>query len=107
IALALAEHEVVCLIGASGSGKSTLLRCINLLESIDAGRIALSGEEITSPGGDVNRTRRGIGVVFQAFTLFPPMSVVDNVTLAPGKARGLSRPQAEEEAGRLLGRFGL
>jgi polar amino acid transport system ATP-binding protein len=107
IDLALAEHEVVCLIGASGSGKSTLLRCINLLESIDAGRIVLNGEEITSPGVDVNRVRRGIGIVFQAFNLFPHMSVVDNVTLAPRKARRLSRAQAEEEAGRLLGRFGL
>jgi polar amino acid transport system ATP-binding protein len=105
--LALAEHEVVCLIGASGSGKSTLLRCINLLEPIDAGRIELAGEDITAPGVDVNRVRRGIGIVFQAFNLFPHMSVLENVTLAPRKARGLPRREAEAEAEALLRRFGL
>jgi polar amino acid transport system ATP-binding protein len=107
IDLALAEHEVVCLIGASGSGKSTLLRCVNLLEPIDAGRILVGGEEITAPGVDVNRIRRGIGIVFQAFNLFPHMSVLENVTLAPRKARGLGRAQAAEEADALLARFGL
>ena len=107
IDLELAEHEVVCLIGASGSGKSTLLRCINLLEGIDAGRIELAGEEITARGVDVNRVRRGIGIVFQAFNLFPHMSVLENVTLAPRKARGLSRREAEAEADALLRRFGL
>jgi polar amino acid transport system ATP-binding protein len=107
IDLALAEHEVVCLIGASGSGKSTLLRCVNLLEPIDSGRIAVGGEEITGPGVDVNRVRRGIGIVFQAFNLFPHMSVLENVTLAPRKALGLSRSAAEAEADALLGRFGL
>jgi polar amino acid transport system ATP-binding protein len=107
IDLALAEHEVVCLIGASGSGKSTLLRCVNLLEPIDAGRILLGGEEITSRGVDVNRVRRGIGIVFQSFNLFPHMTVRENVTLAPRKARGLSRGAANEEAARLLDRFGL
>ena len=107
IDLELAEHEVVCLIGASGSGKSTLLRCINLLERIDAGRIELAGEEITARRVDVNRVRRGIGIVFQAFNLFPHMSVLENVTLAPRKARGLSRREAEAEAGALLTRFGL
>jgi polar amino acid transport system ATP-binding protein len=107
IDLELAEHEVVCLIGASGSGKSTLLRCINLLEPIGAGRIELGGEEITARGVDVNRVRRGIGIVFQAFNLFPHMSVLENVTLAPRKARGLSRREAEAEAGALLTRFGL
>jgi polar amino acid transport system ATP-binding protein len=107
IDLELAEHEVVCLIGASGSGKSTLLRCINLLERIDAGRIELAGEEITAGGIDVNRVRRSIGIVFQAFNLFPHMSVLENVTLAPRKARGLSRREAEAEAGALLARFGL
>jgi polar amino acid transport system ATP-binding protein len=107
IDLALAEHEVVCLIGASGSGKSTLLRCVNLLEPIDAGRIVVGGEEITASGVDVNRIRRGIGIVFQAFNLFPHMTVLDNVTLAPRKARGLSRAEAAAEAGRLLERFGL
>jgi polar amino acid transport system ATP-binding protein len=107
IDLALAEHEVVCLIGASGSGKSTLLRCVNLLEPIDAGRIVVGGEEITARGVDVNRIRRGIGIVFQAFNLFPHMSVLENVTLAPRKARGLGRAEAETEAAELLQRFGL
>jgi polar amino acid transport system ATP-binding protein len=107
IDLTLAEHEVVCLIGASGAGKSTLLRCVNLLERIDAGRIEVAGEEITRAGVDVNRVRRGIGIVFQAFNLFPHMSVVENVTLAPRKARGLSRRAAESEADLLLARFGL
>ena len=107
IDLALAEHEVVCLIGASGSGKSTLLRCVNLLEPIDAGRIVVAGEEITARGIDVNRVRRGIGIVFQAFNLFPHMTVLENVTLAPRKARGLDRPTAEDDAGKLLERFGL
>ena len=107
IDLALAEHEVVCLIGASGSGKSTLLRCVNLLEPIDAGRIVVSGREITERGVDVNEVRRGIGIVFQAFNLFPHKTVLDNVTLAPRKARGLSRAEAAREAATLLERFGL
>jgi polar amino acid transport system ATP-binding protein len=107
IDLAVAEHEVVCLIGASGSGKSTLLRCINLLERIDAGRIVVEGEEITAPGVDINRIRRGIGIVFQAFNLFPHMSVLDNVTLAPRKVLRLSRAEAEERGRALLRRFGL
>jgi polar amino acid transport system ATP-binding protein len=107
IDLELAEHEVVCLIGASGSGKSTLLRCVNLLEPIDAGRIVLRGEEITAPGVDVNAVRRGIGIVFQAFNLFPHMSVLDNVTLGPRKALGLSRGEAAGQATELLTRFGL
>jgi polar amino acid transport system ATP-binding protein len=107
IDLALAEHEVVCLIGASGSGKSTLLRCVNLLERVDAGRIVLHGEEITSTGVDANRVRQRIGIVFQAFNLFPHMSVLRNVTLGPRKARRLSSGQAEAEATELLARFGL
>jgi polar amino acid transport system ATP-binding protein len=107
IELALAEHEVVCLIGASGSGKSTLLRCINLLEPVDAGRIVLHGEEITDRAVDVNRVRRGIGIVFQAFNLFPHMSVLRNITLGPRKALGLSKDQAESRADQLLARFGL
>jgi polar amino acid transport system ATP-binding protein len=107
INLEVADHEVVCLIGASGSGKSTLLRCINLLEPIDAGRIVVGGEEITSRDVDVNQVRRRIGIVFQAFNLFPHMSVIRNVTLAPTLALGLPRPQAEEQAARLLERFGL
>jgi len=105
--LGVAEHEVVCLIGASGSGKSTLLRCVNLLEPVDRGRIVLHGEEITARGEDVNRVRRRIGIVFQAYNLFPHMSVLRNVTLAPQKALGRSRAQAEAEATALLERFGL
>jgi polar amino acid transport system ATP-binding protein len=107
IDLDVAEHEVVCLIGASGSGKSTLLRCVNLLEPVDGGRIVVGGEEITARGVDVNRVRRGIGIVFQAYNLFPHMSVLENVTLAPRKALGLSRREAAEQATELLGRFGL
>ena len=87
--LAVADHEVVCLIGASGSGKSTLLRCVNLLEPIDAGRIVVEGVEITRRGVDVNRIRRRIGIVFQAYNLFPHMTVLRNVTLAPRLALGL------------------
>jgi polar amino acid transport system ATP-binding protein len=107
IDLEVAEHEVVCLIGASGSGKSTLLRCVNLLEPIDAGRIVIGDEEITARGVDVNRLRRGIGIVFQAYNLFPHMSVLDNVTLGPRKALGTSRSVAEDDATELLDRFGL
>jgi polar amino acid transport system ATP-binding protein len=107
IDLAVAEHEVVCLIGASGSGKSTLLRCVNLLEPIDAGRIVVAGEEISRRGVDVDRIRRSIGIVFQAFNLFPHMSVVENVTLAPRKVLRLSRDEAHARARELLERFGL
>ena len=107
IDLSLEEHEVVCLIGASGSGKSTLLRCVNLLEPIDAGRIMLHAEEITRRGVDVNRIRQRIGIVFQAFNLFPHMTVLRNVTLAPRNALKLSREEAEARALRLLERFGL
>jgi polar amino acid transport system ATP-binding protein len=107
IDLEVAEHEVVCLIGSSGSGKSTLLRCINLLEPIDAGRIFVEGDEITARGVDVNRIRRRIGIVFQAFNLFPHMSVLDNVTLGPRKALGRRREEAERAATALLERFGL
>ena len=107
IDLVVAEHEVVCLIGASGSGKSTLLRCVNLLEPIDAGRIVVNGEEITAPRVDVNRVRRGIGIVFQAFNLFPHISVLDNVTLGPRRALGMSKANAEAEAREMLGQFGL
>jgi polar amino acid transport system ATP-binding protein len=107
IDLALAEHEVVCLIGASGSGKSTLLRCVNLLEPLDDGRIVLAGEEISVPGRDENLIRRRIGIVFQAFNLFPHMTVLDNVTLAPRKAHGLAKSDAEAQAVELLERFGL
>jgi polar amino acid transport system ATP-binding protein len=107
IDLAVAEHEVICLIGASGSGKSTLLRCINLLEPIDAGRIVVEGQEITARKVDLNRIRRRIGIVFQSFNLFPHMSVLDNVTLGPRKALKMKPAEAEERARSLLRRFGL
>jgi polar amino acid transport system ATP-binding protein len=107
IDLSVATHEVICLIGASGSGKSTLLRCTNLLEPIDAGRISLWGREITGKGVNQNLVRRYIGIVFQSFNLFPHMTVLRNVTLAPMKALRTPRVQAEEEAQALLDRFGL
>jgi polar amino acid transport system ATP-binding protein len=107
IDLDVAEHEVVALIGASGSGKSTLLRCVNLIEPIDAGRIRIEGEEITAKGVKVDRIRRRIGIVYQAYNLFPHMTVLDNVSLAPRKVLRRSRSQAESEAHELLTRFGL
>ena len=107
IDLEVREHEVVCVIGASGSGKSTLLRCINLLEPLNAGRVFIEGEEITAQGVDVNRIRQQIGIVFQAFNLFPHMTVMRNVTLGPTEALGMSRRDAEGRATELLGRFGL
>jgi len=107
IDLAVAEHEVVCLIGASGSGKSTLLRCINLTEPVDAGRIVVEGSEITARGVNVNRVRRRIGIVFQAYNLFPHMSVLRNVTLAPRTVLNRPRAQTEKQALELLRRFGL
>jgi polar amino acid transport system ATP-binding protein len=105
--LVVHEHEVVCLIGASGSGKSTLLRCVNLLEEIDGGRIVVGGEEVTAPRVDIDRVRRHIGIVFQAFNLFPHMRVLDNVSLAPRRVLGRPRAQAETDARALLDRFGL
>jgi polar amino acid transport system ATP-binding protein len=107
IDLVVAEHEVICLIGASGSGKSTLLRCVNLLEPIDSGRVVVEGQEITARGVNVDRIRRRIGIVFQAYNLFPHMSVLRNITLAPRKVLKLSRREADERADELLARFGL
>jgi len=107
ISLSVATHEVICLIGASGSGKSTLLRCINLLEPIDSGTISLFGQQITGTAADPNRVRRHIGIVFQSFNLFPHMTVLRNVTLAPAKALKMPAAQAEQEARALLDRFGL
>jgi polar amino acid transport system ATP-binding protein len=101
------EHGVVCLIGASGSGKSTLLRCINLLERIDEGTIAVDGETITNGKVDVNALRRKIGIVFQAYNLFPHMTVLQNVTLAPRKTGSRGRAEAEAHARLLLRRIGL
>ena len=107
IDLSVATHEVICLIGASGSGKSTLLRCINLLEPIASGRISLFGHDITAPGTDANLVRRQIGIVFQSFNLFPHMTVLRNVTLAPLKVLKTPLRQSEQEARQLLDRFGL
>jgi polar amino acid transport system ATP-binding protein len=107
IDLSVEEHGVVCLIGASGSGKSTLLRCVNLLEAIDEGRILVGGDEVTAPGVDADRVRRGIGIVFQAYNLFPHMTVLRNITLAPREVLKTPRAEAEAQALELLGRFGL
>jgi polar amino acid transport system ATP-binding protein len=107
IDLTVEDHEVVCLIGASGSGKSTLLRCIDLLEPVDAGRIWIEGDEVTAAGVDPNAVRRRIGIVFQAFNLFPHMSVMRNVTVAQEKALGRSPGEARAKAAELLTRFGL
>jgi polar amino acid transport system ATP-binding protein len=100
-------HNVVCLIGASGSGKSTLLRCLNLLEPVDGGTIVIDGQNVTNGKVDVNALRRRIGIVFQAFNLFPHMTVMQNITLAPRKANGLSKHEAEAKACELLERIGL
>ena len=105
--LEVAEHEVVALIGASGSGKSTLLRCVDLLEDIDDGDIFLDGEVITDPSVDTVEVRRKLGVVFQAYNLFPHLNVIENVTLGRIRAGGVGKAEAEEQAVGLLARFGL
>ncbi|MGB7979969.1 MAG: amino acid ABC transporter ATP-binding protein [Candidatus Nanopelagicales bacterium] len=107
VSLAVPEHTVTVLIGASGSGKSTLLRCINLLTPVDDGVIRLDGWDITDPEVDPDDVRRQIGMVFQSFNLFPHLTVLDNVTLAPRKVHGVARAQAEEHGRALLERFGL
>ena len=107
IDLSVAPHDVVCLIGASGSGKSTLLRCVNLLESIDDGQITFDGEDITDPRVDVQGVRRRMGMVFQAYNLFPHMTVLRNLTLAPVKVHGVSMDEAVARARLLLERVGL
>ncbi len=107
VSLEVAAGEVVCLIGASGSGKSTLLRCINLLEPIDDGAIHLDGVDISEPGLDPDPIRRRIGMVFQSYNLFPHMSVLRNITLAPTKVLRRSNEQARASALELLERFGL
>ena len=107
IDLDVAEHNVVCLIGASGSGKSTLLRCLNRLEHVEEGEIVVDGQQITDPKLDVNVLRRKVGIVFQAYNLFPHMTVLQNVMLAPRKAGGFSRDGAEGQARALLQRIGL
>ena len=100
-------HEVVVLIGASGSGKSTLLRCINGLETVDAGFVRVDDIEVTAPDVDLDEVRKRVGIVFQQFNLFPHMSVLDNVTLAPRKVLGMRRAEADDAARGLLDRFGL
>jgi polar amino acid transport system ATP-binding protein len=107
LSLDVAEHEVVALIGASGSGKSTLLRCVNLLETVDDGTIHLDGADITDPRVNADRVRRRIGIVFQSFNLFPHMTVLGNVTLAPRRVYGVPRPEATVRAMALLDRVGL
>ncbi|NED99396.1 amino acid ABC transporter ATP-binding protein [Phytoactinopolyspora halotolerans] len=107
ISLDVAEHQVVTVIGSSGSGKSTLMRCVNLLEVIDDGVIALDGRDITDPRVDPDHVRRRIGVVFQAYNLFPHMNVQDNITLAPRVVHGVPRAAAVERARELLARVGL
>jgi len=107
IDLEVGEHQVVCLIGASGSGKSTLLRCLNLLEHVQEGEIVVDGQPLTNGKVDVNALRRKIGIVFQAYNLFPHMTVLQNVTLAPRKARNVPRDEAEWAARALLTRIGL
>ena len=105
--LDVSTHEVVCLIGSSGSGKSTLLKCINLLVPIDAGEIVLDGVDIAAPGINPNQVRQSMGIVFQAFNLFPHMKVIDNITLGPRKVHRIPRDEAEERARDLLTQFDL
>jgi polar amino acid transport system ATP-binding protein len=107
IDLRVDQHQVICLIGPSGCGKSTLLRCINLLEEIGAGRILLDGTVITGRRVDQNAVRKRMAIVFQSFNLFPHMTVLDNITLAPRKAHGMGRREAEDRGRELLERFGL
>ncbi|MEV7430728.1 MULTISPECIES: amino acid ABC transporter ATP-binding protein [unclassified Nocardioides] len=100
-------HDVVCLIGSSGSGKSTLLRCLDLLEDVDDGTITLSGQEISDPLVDPREVRKRVGMVFQAYNLFPHLSVLDNCTLSPRRVHGVSKADAESRALALLDQFGL
>jgi polar amino acid transport system ATP-binding protein len=107
IDLAVREHEAVALIGASGSGKSTLLRCIDLLDEIDDGDVLIDGEVVTDPSVQPHGVRKRLGMVFQAFNLFPHLTVLENVTLSPRRAHGVAKGEAEERARELLARFGL
>src|SRR5215813_5073012 len=102
VSLDVERHEVVCLIGASGSGKSTLLRCVNALEDIQEGEIRIDGDTVTGAGVDLNALRRDVGIVFQSYNLFPHMSVVDNIMLAPIRVGGMSRNDSRERAMTLL-----
>jgi polar amino acid transport system ATP-binding protein len=107
LSLTVPDHTATVLIGASGSGKSTLLRCINLLDTIDDGSIYLDGKEISDPEINVDEVRKGLGMVFQSFNLFPHMSVLDNITLSPIRVHKVSKTQARDEAMTLLRRFDL
>ena len=107
VSLALSTHEVLAVVGPSGSGKSTLLRCINLLEPVDDGEILLDGVDIADPEFDADGARRRIGIVFQSFNLFPHLSVLDNITLAPNKVLKISKEEAQVTAQHLLNRFDL
>ncbi len=107
VSLDVAKHEVVCLIGASGSGKSTLLRCINALETIESGEVLVDGDQVTGLGVDLNQLRRNVGIVFQSYNLFPHMSVLRNITLAPTMIGGSSKATAEARAIELLEKIGL
>jgi polar amino acid transport system ATP-binding protein len=107
IDLEVRRGEVVCVIGPSGSGKSTLLRCVNLLETPTAGRVTVGADEVTDPDVDIDRVRRHIGMVFQAFNLFPHLTVLENLTLAQRRVLGRGRAEAERTARHMLGRVGL
>jgi polar amino acid transport system ATP-binding protein len=107
VSLNVERHEVVCLIGASGSGKSTLLRCVNALEEISSGEIRIEGDTVTGAGVDLNAIRRDVGIVFQSYNLFPHMSVIDNVMLAPTKVGGINKAQARERGMQLLESVGM
>jgi polar amino acid transport system ATP-binding protein len=107
VTLNVERHEVVCLIGASGSGKSTLLRCVNALEEIQEGEIRIDGDTVTGAGVDLNALRRDVGIVFQSYNLFPHMSVLDNIMLAPTRVVGLGKKEAQERAMRLLDSVGM
>jgi len=107
VSLNVERHEVVCLIGASGSGKSTLLRCVNALEEINSGTIRIDGDTVSGAGVDLNALRRDVGIVFQSYNLFPHMSVLENVTLAPTRIEGIPRKEARERAMALLDSVGM
>src|SRR6478735_8586513 len=107
VTLNVERHEVVCLIGASGSGKSTLLRCVNALEEIQSGAIRIEGDTVTGAGVDLNALRRDVGIVFQSYNLFPHMSVIDNVMLAPTRVGGVSKSEARERGMALLESVGM
>jgi polar amino acid transport system ATP-binding protein len=107
VSLNVERHEVVCLIGASGSGKSTLLRCVNALEDIQGGEIRIEGDTVTGTGVDLNALRRDVGIVFQSYNLFPHMSVLENVMLAPTRVGGVSKREARDRAMTLLGSVGM